>query len=199
MSRKRHEKSIRLTKQEIEQICEEAAQKAAAKYTKEKSAAIKREHSKLLYNTKKLLENYTKLKDYVENAVSSVDEVKENDFINPEELLGFRILDSDQMLNSMIRGINRTKLMLAHIDRMLEVYRADCQRSSSTVKQRRWEIIRMMYLDRDDQKSTKQIAEYYNMEISGIQKEAKAARRDLTALFFGLDAMFIDSMNDNEI
>lgn len=37
----------------------------------------------------------------------------------------------------------------------------------------------------------KEIAEFYNMELSTIQKDAKEARNDLTVLFFGLDAMIL--------
>ena len=191
-------RTIRLSEQELKQLCEEAADRGVAKYIKEQERAESRKRRSLLYNTKKLLENYTKLKDYVENAVCTVEEAAKVDdsFINTEVLIGFRIMDSDRKLNSQIRGINAVKLMLAHIDRMLEVYRADCQTSSSEVKRRRWDIVRMLYLDREEKKTTKQIAEYYNMELSGIQKEAKAARSDLTILFFGLDAMVLYELDE---
>lgn len=184
-------RTIRLTEQELKQLCEEAVDRGVAKYIKEQDRADSRKRRSLLYNTKKLLENYTKLKDYIENAVSTFEEAAEVDetIVNTEVLIGFRLMDSDRKLDRQIRGINAVKMMLAHIDRMLEVYRTDCQTSSSEVKRRRWDIVQMMYLDRVEKKTTKQIAEYYNMELSGIQKEAKAARSDLTILFFGLDAM----------
>lgn len=184
-------RTIRLTEQELKQLCEEAVDRGVAKYIKEQDRADSRKRRSLLYNTKKLLENYTKLKDYIENAVSTFEEAAEVDetIVNTEVLIGFRLMDSDRKLDRQIRGINAVKMMLAHIDRMLDVYKVDCQTSSSEVKRRRWDIVQMMYLDRDAKKTTKQIAEYYNMELSGIQKEAKAARSDLTILFFGLDAM----------
>ena len=184
-------RTIRLTEQELKQLCEEAVDRGVAKYIKEQDRADSRKRRSLLYNTKKLLENYTKLKDYIENAVSTFEEAAEVDetIVNTEVLIGFRLMDSDRKLDRQIRGINAVKMMLAHIDRMLDVYKVDCQTSSSEVKRRRWDIVQMMYLDRVEKKTTKQIAEYYNMELSGIQKEAKAARSDLTILFFGLDAM----------
>lgn len=200
MSKNNQNRSIRLTEQELRQICEDAVDKGIGKYIKEQDNAVKRSRRNLLYNTKKLLENYTKLKDYVENAISTVDQIENADetFINPEVLVGFRMMDSDRKLYSQIRGINSVKLMLAHIDRMLEVYRTDCQTSSSKVKQRRWDIVQMMYLDREEKMTTKQIAEYYNMELSGVQKEAKVARSDLTILFFGLDAMVLYDLDKSE-
>ena len=54
----------------------------------------------------------------------------------------------------------------------------------------------MMYLNREQKKNTKQIAEQFNMELSTIQKDAKEARNDLTVLFFGLDAMVLYDFND---
>lgn len=200
MSKNRHDKSIRLTEQELRKICEEAADRSVEKHIKRQNIQIKNENRRILYNTKRLLEHYTQLKDYVENAVSTVEEAVQVDesFIDPEILIGFRVMDSDRKLDSQIRRINTMKLIMAHVDRMLMVYKADCQSSASRVRQRRWEIIQMMYLDRDERKTTKQIAEYYDMEISGVRREAKAARNDLSVLFFGINAMMINSLCDNE-
>ena len=99
--------------------------------------------------------------------------------------------DEDKTLHRQLKGINAVKFMLAHVDRMLEVYQRECETSSNEIIQRRWKVIQMMYLDREKKKSTKEIAEFYNMELSTIQKDAKEARNDLTVLFFGLDAMIL--------
>ena len=143
--------------------------------------------------TKKLLENYTKLKDYAEKAVCTIDEAEQVDesIVNMDVLYGFRIFDEDKTLHRQLKGINAVKFMLAHVDRMLEVYQRECETSSNEIIQRRWKVIQMMYLDREKKKSTKEIAEFYNMELSTIQKDAKEARNDLTVLFFGLDAMIL--------
>lgn len=54
-----------------------------------------------------------------------------------------------------------------------------------------------MYLEREDaKKTTKEIAEIYQTDISNIQKDAKEARNDLTTLFFGLDAMVLYEIRD---
>ncbi len=193
MGKNNHNRVIRLTEEELKAICEEAVDKGVGKYISEQNKAESKKRRSLLYNTKKLLENYTKLKDYIENAVSTLEETAEIDVsqVNIEVLMGFRLMDSDKKLGSQIRGINAVKMMIAHIDRMLEVYKMDCMNSASEVKKRRWAIIEMMYLDREKKKNTREIADFYQMELSGIQKEAKMARSDLTILFFGLDAMVV--------
>ena len=104
--------------------------------------------------------------------------------VNMDVLYGFRIFDEDKTLHRQLKGINAVKFMLAHVDRMLEVYQRECETSSNEIIQRRWKVIQMMYLDREKKKSTKEIAEFYNMELSTIQKDAKEARNDLTVLFF---------------
>ena len=198
------ERRILLTKEEIKSLCEEAADKAVERSEKAKRKRIVQEKKTLLYNTKKLLENYTKLKDYAEKAVRvgegdphlvdlTIDEAEQVDesIMNMDVLAGFRILDEDKTLHRQLKGINAVKFMLAHVDRMLEVYRKECETSSNEIIQRRWKVIQMMYLDREKKKSTKEIAEFYNMELSTIQKDAKEARNDLTVLFFGLDAMIL--------
>lgn len=200
MSKNSQGRTIRLTEEELKKICEEAADRGLAKYIKEQEKADAKKRRSLLYNTKKLLENYNMLKDYVDNAVSTYKEAAEVDdsIVNIDVLIGFRLMDSDRRLNSQARGINAVKMMLAHIDRMLEVYRNECITSSSNTKRRRWDIVEMMYLNRD-KKTTMQIAEYYNMDIRGIQAEAKSARSDLTILFFGLDAMVMYELDGGEI
>lgn len=58
-------------------------------------------------------------------------------------------------------------------------------------------MIEYMYLEREDaKKTTKEIAEIYQTDISNIQKDAKEARNDLTTLFFGLDAMVLYEIRD---
>ena len=187
------ERRVSLTKEEIKALCEEAADKAVERSEKARKKSIAQEKKTLLYNTKKLLENYTKLKDYAEKAVCTIDEAEQVDesIVNMDVLYGFRIFDEDKTLHRQLKGINAVKFMLAHVDRMLEVYQRECETSSNEIIQRRWKVIRMMYLDREKKKSTKEIAEFYNMELSTIQKDAKEARNDLTVLFFGLDAMIL--------
>lgn len=92
---------------------------------------------------------------------------------------------------------NAVKFIMAHVDRMLEVYKSNCLNSSQDVMHRRWFVIEYMYLEREDaKKTTKEIAEIYQTDISNIQKDAKEARNDLTTLFFGLDAMVLYEIRD---
>ena len=153
----------------------------------------------MLFRTKKLLENYTKLKDYAEQAVVTLEQAEEVDetLVNMDVLTKFKLFEDDKTLHRQLRGVNAVKFIMAHVDRMLEVYKNNCLNSSQEVMHRRWFVIEYMYLEREDaKKTTKEIAEIYQTDLSNIQKDAKEARNDLTTLFFGLDAMVLYEIRD---
>lgn len=192
-------KTVRLSQEELREICQKAVEEGVSKYITLQDQKKKQEWRGLLFRTKKLLENYTKLKDYAEQAVVTLEQAEEVDetLVNMDVLTKFRLFDDDKTLHRQLRGVNAVKFIMAHVDRMLEVYKNNCLNSSQEVMHRRWFVIEYMYLEREDyKKNTKEIAEIYQTDISNIQKDAKEARNDLTTLFFGLDAMVLYEIRD---
>lgn len=186
-------KTVRLTERELRDLCQRAVEDGVSKYISAEKEKKKKEWRGLLFRTKKLLENYTKLKDYAEQAVYTLEAAEEVDetLYNMDVLTKFNIFEDDKTLHRQLRGVNAVKFILAHVDRMLDVYKKNCLNSAQEVMHRRWFVIEYMYLEREEgkKKTTKEIAEIYQTDISNIQKDAKEARNDLTILFFGLDAM----------
>ena len=192
-------KTVRLSQEELSEICQKAVEEGVSKYITLQDQKKKQEWRGLLFRTKKLLENYTRLKDYAEQAVVTLEQAEEVDetLVNMDVLTKFRLFDDDKTLHRQLRGVNAVKFIMAHVDRMLEVYKNNCLNSSQEVMHRRWFVIEYMYLEREDyKKNTKEIAEIYQTDISNIQKDAKEARNDLTTLFFGLDAMVLYEIRD---
>lgn len=183
---------IQLSSEELSKIISKAACEGVDNYVKALQDKKSRDKKCLLYNTKKLLENYTKLKDYAEQAVYTIEAAEEVDetLYNMDVLTKFNIFEDDKTLHRQLRGVNAVKFILAHVDRMLDVYKRNCLNSAQEVMHRRWFVIEYMYLEREEgkKKTTKEIAEIYQTDISNIQKDAKEARNDLTILFFGLDS-----------
>ena len=193
------QKTVRLSQEELHAICQKAVEDGVSKYITLQNQKKKQEWRGLLFRTKKLLENYTKLKDYTEQAVITIEQAEEVDesLVNMDVLMKFKLFEDDKTLHRQLRGVNAVKFMMAHVDRMLEVYRSNCLNSSQEVMHRRWFVIEYMYLEREDgKKNTKEIAEIYQTDLSNIQKDAKEARNDLTTLFFGLDAMALYEIRD---
>lgn len=193
------QKTVRLSQEELKEICQKAVEDGVSKYITVQNQKKKQEWRGLLFRTKKLLENYTKLKDYAEQAVVTLEQAEEVDetLVNMDVLMKFKLFEDDKTLHRQLRGVNAVKFIMAHVDRMLEVYKNNCLNSSQEVMHRRWFVIEYMYLEREDgKKTTKEIAEIYQTDISNIQKDAKEARNDLTTLFFGLDAMVLYEIRD---
>lgn len=193
------QKTVRLSEEELKELCQKAVEDGVYKYITVQNQKKKQEWRGLLFRTKKLLENYTKLKDYAEQAVVTLEQAEEVDetLVNMDVLMKFKLFEDDKTLHRQLRGVNAVKFIMAHVDRMLEVYKSNCLNSSQEVMHRRWFVIEYMYLEREDtKKTTKEIAEIYQTDISNIQKDAKEARNDLTTLFFGLDAMVLYEIRD---
>lgn len=193
------QKTVRLSEEELKELCQKAVEDGVSKYITVQNQKKKQEWRGLLFRTKKLLENYTKLKDYAEQAVVTLEQAEEVDetLVNMDVLMKFKLFEDDKTLHRQLRGVNAVKFIMAHVDRMLEVYKSNCLNSSQDVMHRRWFVIEYMYLEREDtKKTTKEIAEIYQTDISNIQKDAKEARNDLTTLFFGLDAMVLYEIRD---
>lgn len=192
-------KTVRLSQDELRELCQKAVEDGVSKYITLQNQKKKQEWRGLLFRTKKLLENYTKLKDYAEQAVVTLEQAEEVDetLVNMDVLTKFKLFEDDKTLHRQLRGVNAVKFIMAHVDRMLEVYKNNCLNSSQEVMHRRWFVIEYMYLERGDaKKTTKEIAEIYQTDLSNIQKDAKEARNDLTTLFFGLDAMVLYEIRD---
>lgn len=192
-------KTVRLSQDELRELCQKAVEDGVSKYITLQNQKKKQEWRGLLFRTKKLLENYTKLKDYAEQAVVTLEQAEEVDetLVNMDVLTKFKLFEDDKTLHRQLRGVNAVKFIMAHVDRMLEVYKNNCLNSSQEVMHRRWFVIEYMYLEREDsKKTTKEIAEIYQTDLSNIQKDAKEARNDLTTLFFGLDAMVLYEIRD---
>ena len=193
------QKTVRLSEEELKELCQKAVEDGVSKYITVQNQKKKQKWRGLLFRTKKLLENYTKLKDYEEQAVVTLEQAEEVDetLVNMDVLMKFKLFEDDKTLHRQLRGVNAVKFIMAHVDRMLEVYKSNCLNSSQEVMHRRWFVIEYMYLEREDtKKTTKEIAEIYQTDISNIQKDAKEARNDLTTLFFGLDAMVLYEIRD---
>lgn len=193
------QKTVRLSEEELKELCQKAVEDGVSKYITVQNQKKRQEWRGLLFRTKKLLENYTKLKDYAEQAVVTLEQAEEVDetLVNMDVLMKFKLFEDDKTLHRQLRGVNAVKFIMAHVDRMLEAYKSNCLNSSQEVMHRRWFVIEYMYLEREDtKKTTKEIAEIYQTDISNIQKDAKEARNDLTTLFFGLDAMVLYEIRD---
>lgn len=186
---KKSQPAVRLSQDEIKALCEQAV----GNYI-EKHELVKKEHqSRLLYNTKVLLENYRKLKRYIERATANLEDVIAYNYpdysLQVLEILGLRV--EDQKSYTIAKGVAMTKILMNHVERMLHEYQTECENSGNPVMQRRWDVISKMYLE-DQKMDTKRLAEKYCVDPRVIQADAKQGREDIKILLFGIEALVND-------
>lgn len=186
---KKSQPAVRLSQDEIKALCEQAV----GNYI-EKHELVKKEHqSRLLYNTKVLLENYRKLKRYIERATANLEDVIAYNYpdysLQMLEILGLRV--EDQKSYTIAKGVAMTKILMNHVERMLHEYKTECENSGNPVMQRRWDVISKMYLE-DQKMDTKRLAEKYCVDPRVIQADAKQGREDIKILLFGIEALVND-------
>lgn len=180
---------VRLSQEEVRSLCEQAVDNYIEKHEKVK----KENQSRLLYNTKVLLENYRKLKRYIERATANLEDVIAYNYpdysLQMLEILGLRV--EDQKSYTIAKGVAMTKILMNHVERMLSEYKTECENSGNPVLQRRWDVISKMYLE-DEKMDTKRLAEKYCVDPRVIQADAKQGREDIKILLFGIEALVND-------
>lgn len=184
---------VMLTKEELRRLCEAAADSAVVKHSKAVARQNEARNKGLRYNVKVLLENYIRFKAFIAESVVSLEDAEkhENEALDDEALRIFGIQTGDVKITSLQKSVATMTVIMAHVDRMLSVYRESCESSPSVVMQRRWQVIERMYL-REKRMTTNQIADEFHLEPRNIREDAKMAREDLKVLFFGIEAIVTD-------
>ena len=183
-------KTISITQATLDRItdraAEVAAEKAIAVFREQAEAAEKEKFDRRYRNTKLLLENYRDFTDYGEKAIYRLYEKLDDDIIDVIELMDGRRADQHGKIESIERGVVRTRAIMNHVNTMLEVYQKSCESSPYQEEKRRWRVIEGLYLNKVP-KSVQEIAEEEFINERTVYKDVKAACKRLTALIFGID------------
>lgn len=177
----------------MEEVIKIATETAISVYDQQKKAEAKEKHDKRLRSTKMLLENYRSFSSYNDNAVISLyDALKiDEDIYSVLELMeGRERTSSEVKIDSIEKGVLRTKIMMAHVNAMLDIYKRNCENSPYPEEMRRYRVIYGMYLG-DKEKKAEQIAEEECCDIATVYRDKKNAITKLTALIFGIDGIML--------
>ena len=178
------------TPTDIEAIIRETAQLAALESAravlKEQAQRAAGRADRRLHNTKLLLKNYRMFKKHCTGAVYT-DEAGEHD--GQEELLDMMLQrDHSVVVDSIRRSCKRTKIMVQHMDNMLNLYRVHCEQGGNDASQRGYRIIRGLYLD-DVPRTVEQIAEQEHISTRQVSRDRDAAIEQISMLMFGIDGL----------
>lgn len=174
---------------EIIRIAAQEGANTAIKHISDERRKEKRQRKdRRLHNTKLLIRNYRSFKEYVNNAVFDDEEPREDALEAIEELMWEPRVTSDIVVESIQRSMTRTKIIIEHIERMMEVYSAICEQSKSEVKIRRSKVLYDMYISNIPHSKT-EIADAYFIDKRTVYKDVEAACKELSVLLFGVDSI----------
>lgn len=177
----------------IHEIVEEAATKATLntlKYLKnEEKEKEKKKYDNRLRNTELLLHNY---QNFIQHQKNSVYTEKQ---LSKEELLEELDIDMDEQIsktqiNSILKSKNKTAIILKHINTFLEYYEYKCNLSKREDIQRRYKVIKYLFLD-EEKMTQENVADFLHCNIKTIRNTKSIAIKELSVLFFGIDGLKI--------
>lgn len=179
-----------MSKPNIDQLIKTATEigiKVGMEYiTKEKEQRRKSRFDRRLRNTRLLIKEYRKLKTHCQDAVY---EIKKNPVYILDEIDEFEY-DDELYISSIKASTERTAIIIMHIEKMLAVYKHLCEMSKNPEEQRRYNIIRAMYID-DEKVSADEIAKGHFINRRTVYKDIDKALETLSALIFGIDGLKI--------
>ncbi|MDY7243248.1 hypothetical protein [Halalkalibacterium halodurans] len=159
----------------------EVAKAAIKEYEQQKQEEHRKRHDNRLRNIKLLLKNYRKFKKHYEEAKEDIPKLTEA--LELDELS-----ESDFKIQSILANRKRTAAMIVYIDRMLEIYREECERAIYPEEQRRYQIIHDLYLS-GEKKSAEEVARGHFLNRRTVYKEVDKACKALAVLMFGVDGV----------
>ena len=122
--------------------------KAAVKAVeRERKAYRKKQYDWKYQNTKLLLRNYRRLNAYYENAIFSIEDAEEADesFEDIMRNMG-RPADEEIFVESIQKNYLATRIIMTHVNKMLDCYEIMCERSNRQDDKRHWRVLEGLYL-----------------------------------------------------
>lgn len=157
---------------------------ALEKLEEEKDKKRKETSRKKLHNTGLLMKDYRILKAHASQAVFEAAHMEES---AADILISMMSLKDDNMIvESIKKSAERTAIMMAHIDAMLDLYKKWC--SSSELNLRRYDILYQMYIA-DQTMTVAELADYYHISKESVYASKNVAIKQLSSLLFGIDAL----------
>lgn len=176
---------------DFQAIIRETARQSAKEVVVEQKRNAAGRCDRRLRNTKLLLKNYRAFKKHCTGAVYT-DEVGEHDGKKEEtalELLDMMLQrDNVAVVEAIRTSCRRTKIIIRHIDAMLDLYKIYCEKSTDMSKKQGFDIIYGMYIC-DTPKTIAKLAIEKNVSERQIYRYHDSAVETISALMFGIDAL----------
>lgn len=164
------------------------AKAAVRAVERERKNYRKQQYDWKFHNTKLLLRNYRRLNEYYQNAVFDVESAEEEDEDFEQIMRGMGRADEEYFVESIQRNFITTKIIMTHVNKMLECYHIMCEKSARAEDARHWRVLDGLYLA-EDYTTADEIARRENIDKRTVYKDIDICAADLTMLFFGIGGM----------
>lgn len=165
-----------MERQTAEEIAVGAAIEALNRYEKQ---AQKNKRVKIFQNTKKLMENYNRICQSVEEGISDISEVETEEDIS-------EYTEEEILINSILKSKLRSIVMIAHIDKCLKLLENEQIRKNTHEK---YLAFTYFYLDGMSHES---IGEVLNCAEKTSRRWITELTQLLGVYLFGSDALMLD-------
>jgi hypothetical protein len=156
----------------------------AIKASKEYDAKQKAKNKKARYewklrNTRLLLNHYNYFKDHIDESIYSSDHLKTIDIL--AEIEDCR---SSIDIRAIKKSAQKTFVIMAHIDSMIDLYQSVCDRAGET-EQRKLRVLKMFFFEK---LIVADILKVESISESTFYRDIDSAVDKLSSLIFGIDA-----------
>jgi hypothetical protein len=150
-----------------------------------KTVERKKEIDTRLRNIRLVLKNYRKFKDFAQEAIIDIKQANKE--------LGY-ILDDlrtneDLRVVSIMQTRERTLVMIAHVDKMIDVYRGMCAASRDPGDIRRWNIFYDFYINPTVKPTADELSDKFSIDRSTVFDDINRVCEELSPLFFGFNGL----------
>ena len=173
------------------QIGAETGAAAAVKAAERERKKLRRQQTdKRYHDTKLLIRKYRQLNEYCQSAVFDVKGAEEADEDFAEIMRGFGVSFKNEEItaDSIKRNHLVTRIVMAHVNKMLDVYQVMCERSGKVSDKRRWRILHDLYLA-DTSTTAEGLAKQEGITKRAVYDIVDRCIPDLTVLFFGISGI----------
>ena len=178
---------MELTEKEIVKIAAEQAVKVTLETLKTQKKKERQERRDWrLRNTKLLLEHLQEFKDHADKSIFDVRKVLES---SQEDIAAYTQQISekrDVYVESVMLSAGRTATLIEDTERMLKLYRQECEQGSQE-KQRRYRVLIACTIQK---KSYQQIIDEESISKSTVFRDIDMAIEELSAMIFGADIFY---------
>lgn len=156
---------------------------------REKKKYRKQAYDWKYHNTKLLLRNYRRLNEYYRNAVFSTDSAEEADEDFEEIMMNMgRPKDEEIFVESLQKNYLTTRIIMTHVNKMLDCYKIMCERSNRQDDKRHWRVLEGLYIA-EDYTTAEEIAKQEHIDKRTVYRDIDICAADMTALLFGVSGI----------